>query len=886
MNHTTPKTKDSVKRFLLIILAVFAGLTASHAQLQERVTDPVIDYGRTPRQYILGGITVSGVQHYDDYLLIGLSGLQVGSKITLPGDEITKAVKRYWRNGLFSNVAIRVDSIVKDSAFLHIQLTQRPRISQINYHGLKKTERDDMENKLGLVKDNQMTPNVVDRAKILAKKYFDDKGFKNAEIDIQVRDDASQPDRVIVDVNIDKKAKVKINKIYLYGNTQLTEKRIKGTLFTSGVLKTIRERKGIANWFRSKKFIDTKYAEAKNNLVEKYAQLGYRDAVVAADSVVPFDEKSVDIHLHIDEGHPYYVRNIAWVGNTVYNTEVLGNILGMKKGDVYNQKLMRDRLSGDEDAIGNLYYNNGYVFYQLEPVETNIVGDSVDLEMRIFEGTQAHISHVRIIGNDRVYENVVRRELRNKPGDLFSKEALERSYREIASMGHFDPESIDPKVEPDYENGTVDISWGLTPKSNDQIEFSLGYGQTGLLGKIGLKFSNFSIANLFNRNGLRRGVMPQGNGETFSISGQTNGRYYQSYSVSYLNPWFGGKRPNSLSVSAFYSKQTDVSDNYYNSAYYRNYQNSYLYGAGSNSGSFYENYYDPDKYVKILGASVGWGKRLRWPDDYFTFSADLSYTRYILKDWEYFLISNGTSNNVSVNFSFSRNSTDNQIYPRRGSEFALTASITPPYSLMDGKDYKNLANNPYASSYSRELQDKYRWIEYHKWKFKSRTYTPLTRGSKCLVLMTRVEFGLLGHYNRFKKSPFETFYVGGDGTSGYSSSYATETIGLRGYDNGSITGNGLSGYAYDRFTLELRYPLMLGNSTNIYALAFAEGGNAWTSVKKFNPFDMKRSAGVGVRIFLPMVGLLGIDWAYGFDKVHNSTAYGGSQLHFILGQEF
>ena len=862
------------------------GLSTSHAQLQQRVTDPVIDYGRTPRDYILGGITVSGVQHYDDYLLIGLSGLQVGSKITIPGDDITKAIKRYWRNGLFSNVSIRVDSIVSDSAYLHIQLTQRPRISQINYNGLKKSEREDMEAKLGLVKDNQMTPNVVDRAKILAKKYFDDKGFKNAEIDILVRDDAAQPDRVIVDVNIDKKDKVKINHIYLYGNTQLTEKRIKGTLFTKGVLKTIHERKNRGSWFRSKKFIDKKYAEAKANLVEKYAQLGYRDAVIETDSVVPFDDRSVDIHLHIDEGQRYYVRNIAWVGNTLYNTEVLGNILGMKKGDVYNQKHMRDRLSGDEDAIGNLYYNNGYVFYQLEPVETNIVGDSVDLEMRIFEGTQAHISHVRIIGNDRVYENVVRRELRNKPGDLFSKEALERSYREIASMGHFDPESIDPKVEPNYENGTVDIAWGLTPKSNDQIEFSLGYGQTGVIGKIGLKFSNFSIANLFNRNGLRRGVMPQGNGETFSISGQTNGRYYQSYSVSYLNPWFGGKRPNSLSFSAFFSKQTDVSDNYYNSAYYRNYQNSYLYGAGTNTGSYYENYYDPDKYVKIVGASVGWGKRLRWPDDYFTFSAELGYTRYMLKDWEYFLISNGSSNNVSLNLSFSRSSTDNQIYPRRGSEFALTAALTPPYSLLDGKDYENLATNPYATAYSRELQEKYRWVEYHKWKFKSRTYTPLTRGAKCLVLMTRVEFGLLGHYNRFKKSPFETFYVGGDGTSGYSSSYATETIGLRGYDNGSITGNGRSGYAYDRFTLELRYPLMLGNSTNIYALAFAEGGNAWTSVKKFNPFDMKRSAGVGVRIFLPMVGLLGIDWAYGFDKVQNVRTYSGSQFHFILGQEF
>ena len=495
--------------------------------------------------------------------------------------------------------------------------------------------------------------------------------------------------------------------------------------------------------------------------------------------------------------------------------------------------------------------------------------------MRIFEGAQAHISHMRIIGNDRVYENVVRRELRNKPGDLFSKKAMERSYREIASMGFFDPESIDPKVEPNYENSSVDMAWGLTSKSNDHIEFSLGYGQTGVIGKIGLRFSNFCMANLFNKKSLRRGVLPQGNGETFSISGQTNGKYYQAYSMSYMNPWFGGKRPTSFSISAFFSKQTDVSDNYYNSAYYRNYMGSYLYGAGNNGyyNNYYENYYDPDKYVKILGASVGWGKRLSWPDDYFQFSADLGYTRYMLKDWEYFLVSNGNCNSLALNLSLGRTSTDNSIFPRSGSEFLFTVSLTPPFSLFDNKDYASLAKNYNSSTYHRELQDKYRWIEYHKWKFKARTFTALTKGDKCLVLMTRAEFGILGHYNKHKKSPFETYYVGGDGTSGYSSTYATETIGLRGYENGSLTPSGYSGYAYDRFTLELRYPLMLGNTANIYALTF-------------NPFDMKRSAGVGVRIILPMVGLLGIDWAYGFDSVLGSKSVGGSQFHFILGQEF
>ncbi len=858
------------------------------AQTVEREVKPIIDYSRTPRTLRIANITVDGVQNYDEYLLIGLSGLTVGQLIEIPGDEISQAVKRYWRNGLFSNVAISVDSIVTDSVYLHIQLTQRPRVSQINYDGVrKKSERDDLQEKMGLLKDNQVTPNMIDRAKILAKRYYDEKGYKNAEVNIVQREDVAAPDKVILDVKVDKKDKVKINHIYVEGNEHLSTKKIKGSLFKNGVLKKIHEKHSLASWFRSKKFVDSKYKEAKDNLMQKYGELGYMDAVIVSDSVVPYGENDVDVHIKVEEGIKYYIRNIEWVGNTIYPTDVLGEILHMKKGDVYNQKLMGERLTTDQDAVGNLYYNNGYVFYQLDPIVVNVVEDSVDLEMRITEGPQAHISHVRISGNDRVYENVVRRELRNKPGDLFSKDALERSYREIASLGHFDAEHIDYKVEPDMVNGTVDLNWGLTTKSNDQVEFSLGYGQTGVIGRIGLKFSNFCMANLFKKGAIRRGVLPQGNGETFSISGQTNGRYYQSYNVSYVNPWFGGKRPNTLSISAFFSKQTDVSDNYYNSAYYNSYYTNYLYGYGSGYNNYYyENFYDPDKYMMIYGLSLGWGKRLRWPDDWFTLSADLSYTRYMLKGWQYFLINNGNCNNISLGISLARNSTDNQIYPRKGSEFLLNVSLTPPYSLFDGKDYANLAKDYNSSTYQKELQEMHRWIEYHKWKFKSRTYTALSSGNKCFVLMTRVELGILGSYNSHKRSPFETYYVGGDGTSGYSSSYATETIGMRGYDNGSLTPGYCSGYAYDRFTVELRYPFMLGASTNIYGLVFAEGGNAWQTVKEFNPFDMKRSVGAGVRIFLPMVGLLGIDWGYGFDSVYGSKTYAGSHFHFILGQEF
>ena len=864
------------------IVVLTAGLLAStQMQAQDKIINPDISYAGTPRTFILGGINVTGVEGYEDYVLTGISGLTVGQNITVPGTDISDAVKRYWRHGLFSKVTMAADSIVGDKLYLHISLAVRPRVSTINYEGLKKSEREDMEQKLGLLKGSQLTPNMIDRAKILAQKYFDDKGYKNAEIDIRQREDVSAKNEVILDVIVDKKEKMKVHKITIDGNEQLTDKQIKGSLFTKGAFSKTHEAGKIGNIFKSKKFTPERWKTDKQNLIDKYNEHGFRDANILKDSVSNYDVKHVDVYVQVEEGKKYYIRNITWVGNTVYTTDQLSRVLGMKKGDVYNQKLLNKRLSEDEDAVGNLYWNNGYLFYNLQPTEINIVGDSIDLEMRITEGQQAHINRVRINGNDRLYENVVRRELRTKPGDLFSKDALQRSVRELASMGHFDPEKVNPDVKPNYEDGTVDINWNLAQKSNDQIEFSLGWGQTGVIGRVGLKLNNFSMRNLFNKNKEHRGIMPVGDGEVLSIGAQTNGSYYQSYNVSYSTNWFGGKRPNQFSVSAYYSKQTDVSSNYYNNAYYNNYFN-YLSGYGSSYSSSYSSYYDPDKYVQMIGFSLGWGKRLRWPDDYFTLSTQLSYQRYMLKNWSYFLMTNGTANNLNLTLSLNRTSTDNQLFPRRGSEFSASVTLTPPWSLFDNKDYASLANNPYSSTYDDEMQEKYRWVEYHKWKFKSRTFTALSGGQKCFVLMTRVEMGLLGSYNKNKKSPFETFYVGGDGMSGYSTGYAEETVGLRGYENGSLA---YRGYAYDRFTLELRYPFLLGNTT-IYGLTFLEGGNAWTDTKKFNPFDMKRSAGVGVRIYLPMVGLMGIDWAYGFDKDNINLTKGGSQFHFILGQEF
>jgi len=873
---------------------------------QNKIVNPDISYAGTPRQCEIGGINVEGVEGYEDFVLINLSGLSVGQRIDVPGSEITEAVKRYWKHGLFSEVAITADSIIDSKVYLCIHLSLRPRITEINYYGVKKSEREDLENKLGMARGMSLTKNVIDRATILAKRYFDDKGFKNAEVDIRQRDDVTGKNQVVLDVYIDKKDKMKVRHIIFDGNEKLSDLKIKGGLFSKGAFGKIHEAGKTNTFLKAKKFTNERYEEAKQKLIEKYNELGFRDAVILEDSVWNEDDKHVNIYVKIDEGEKYYLRHITWVGNTVVNTDYLNNVLGMKEGDVYNQRLMDKRLREDEDAVGNYYYNNGYVFSSIEPTDINIVGDSIDVEMRITEGPQAHLNMVRIFGNDRLYEEVVRRELRTKPGDLFSRDALMRSAREIASMGYFDPESVKPDVKPNYEDGTVDINWELEQKSNDQLELSLGWGQTGIIGRVGIKFNNFSLRNLLGKNKLHRGILPSGDGEQIGLNFQTNGRYYSSYNASYSTGWFGGKRPNAFNVGVYYSKQSDVSSNYYNSAY-MNSMYSYMYGMNSYNPYMtnYESFYDDDKYVKLLGISMGWGKRLRWPDDYFQFSATLAYQRYMLKDWQYFLISNGNCNNVNLSLALTRTSTDNPLFPRHGSEFSLSVTLTPPWSAFDGKDYQNLATQTtYTKDYERwqtEQSEKYKWVEYHKWKFKSRTFTALTSGQKCFVLMTRVELGLLGSYNKYKKSPFETFYVGGDGMSGYSTSYAEETIGLRGYDNGSIsstayvvggewTGSRYSGYdayAYDRFTLELRYPFMLGNTT-IYGLGFLEGGNAWAKTKDFNPFDMKRSAGIGVRIFLPMVGLMGIDWAYGFDKVYTNGGWnkGGGQFHFILGQEF
>ena len=876
-------------RYTLFLLSVLLG-TPLMAQTDDAAAEqesPVILYSGSAKRYEIADITVTGIEENNHKTLLKLSGLSVGQRISVPGPDITNAMKRLWSTGLFANVQIKALKTSGDKIWLEMYTEQNPKVREVVFHGVRKGEASELEDKIGMFAGSQITQNGLNRSEKLIRNYFSEKGFKDAEVRVQQRSEPDEDGLAYVDVYVDKKEKVKVRTIHLDGNEVLTEAKIKR------IMKKTNEKGKLSEFFRTKKFVEDEYLSDKDKIIDKYMELGYRDAYITYDSVASnVEDNTVDVWLKFDEGNKYYLRNVNWVGNTVYSNEDLSSILGMKKGDVYNQKKIENRTEKDEDAISRIYYNNGYVSLRLNTVETNIVGDSIDLDIRISEGKQATINRVMIHGNDRVYENVVRRELYTRPGDIFSFDAYERSFRALANMGHFEQTAINPVMTPDPVNGTIDIDWQLESKGNDQFEVSFGWGQTGAIGRAALKFTNFSMYNLFHKSDNYRMFIPQGDGQTFSISAQSNGRYYHSYSVSFMDPWFGGKRPNTLSVGMFFSKQTDISSNYYNSAYYQNmYQYMYGYGNyyGNNYGGYYNNYesyYDPDKYITMLGASIGWGKRLHWPDDYFTFYSELSYTRYRLKQWSYFLINNGTCNNINLGLTLSRSTINHPIFPSTGSEFAFSVYFTPPYSLWDGKDYKNLAADATSATYQQELQDKHKWIEYNKWKFRSRTYTSLTNGiKKRLVLMTRFDIGLLGHYNKYKKSPFETFYVGGDGMSGGSYTYATEIVGLRGYDNGALTPYS-DGYAYTRMAAELRYPFLMENSFLIYGLAFVEGGNAWQSIGKFNPFDLKRSAGVGVRIMVPMVGLMGIDWAYGFDPINGSRQFGGNQVHFVIGQEF
>ena len=856
--------------FSFSLLFIFSQLlVAQTISVKDSTSSPIIEYSSSAPKYKIAEIKVTGASNYEDFVLIGFSGLSIGDMVNIPGDAISNAVKRFWKQGLFSDVKILANKIQDGKVWLTIALKERPRVSEVNYIGLKKSEKEDLEIRVGITKGNQITPNISDRAKKVIDKYMEEKGYLNVLVNVYQRNDPNKPGFVIVDINVDKKLKTKIHKLYYTGNKALTHVQI------NKAMKKTNDHNW-RNFFRTKKFVREEYEKDKNALIDKYNEIGYRDAFIASDSVIRFDDKTVDVHININEGKKYYYRNIKWIGNTIYPYEYLNALLGIKKGTVYNHKNLMARLQTDDDAVSKLYQNRGYLFFQVDPVEVQIDNDSIDFEMRMFEGKPATINEIGIKGNTRVYEHVIRRELRTKPGQLYSQEDIMRSLRELAQMGHFDPEKIKPDIQPDPENGTVDINYELETKGSDQIEFSAGWGSTGVVGSVGLKFSNFAIQNIFNPSTYR--IVPQGEGQTLTLNARTSGKSYSSFSISFLEPWLGGKRPNSLSASLYYSTQSAVSDRY--TSNYSSYINSLYSGSSSsNYSSQYASEMDPTKYMRTIGGSLGYGKRLSWPDDYFVFQGELSYQLYMLSKWYYLPpITDGHYNNFSVNLTLSRNSIDNPTYTRSGSSFSIGLKITPPYSLFNGKNYAdvNMTN-----------AERYKWIEYHKWSFTGKTFTPITSDNK-LVIMGRALFSYLGSYNKNARSPFETFVMGGDGMTSYTT-YGTDYIAMRGYTSGSLTpydsklGTNV-GYVYNKFTMEMRYPLSLEQSATIYALTFVEAGNSFNKISQYNPFDLRRSAGVGVRIFLPMFGMMGIDWGYGFDK-DNTGVKSGSQFHFVLGQE-
>ena len=778
---------------------------------------PMMRQDGSQKLYYIRDINIHGVQYLNSDILKSSAGLIAGDSIYLPSNFIANAISRLWSQRFFSDVKIGAQ-IEGDSLDLEVFLKERPRVNNWDFEGISKGKKKDLL------------------------------------VDVRITNDTLRPQMVNVTFLIDRKNKVKIGKINFTGNEQFKDKRLRRT-FKKTHQKSI-------NIFRGAKLNENDYEEDKDLLIDFYNSRGYRNATIVRDSIYPINDKRLGIDLEVSEGNKYYIRNVSWVGNSVYETNDLQQMFGVSKGDTYDKKSMHKRLGiGKETdpeamSVSSLYQNNGYLMSQIEPAETIIGPDSIDIEVKVFEGKQFQINEVGITGNQRVDDEVIRRELRTFPGELYDRSLLMQTIRTLGSMGHFNPETIMPDIKP-VSDRLVNVNWPLEEQASDQFNIAGGWGSGTFVGSVGITLNNLSVKNFFKKGAWR--PYPMGQNQRLSVSAQTNGTYYKAFALSFTDPWLGGKKPNSFTISAHFSEQ--------NNAYYV-WQKS-------------------TQYFRTYGVAAGLGKRLNWPDPYFTLYGEASYERFSLKNWNTFGMTNGAANLLSLKLVFARNSVDQPIYPRRGSEFSASVQFTPPYSLWDGKDYKKLeqlANSTNSTTADKANQERYRWVEFHKWQFKAQWFQALTKNSN-LVLMLKAEMGYLGNYNKHKVSPFERFEVGGDGMSGYNI-YGIDIISMRGYEDGALDPTSDYSVGYNKYTAELRYPVILKPSSQIYVLGFLEGGNAFESWKKFSPFKIKRSAGFGVRLYLPVVGMLGIDWGYGFDAPAGSTKKSGSQFHFVLGQQF
>lgn len=837
---------------LFVKILVTLALVMPYTLVAQNNATPVVDY-TSPKTYILKGIKTEGTNYLNGDRIIALTGLQKGDAIDIPSDHLSDIMKRIWLQRKFSDVGFYIDSLSPkgDSCLLVIKLKERPRVSRWLFEGVKNSEKSDLTERLKLRRGGELSDYVEKSSIDIIKNYYKEKGYYQVDVHMTQQEDTVIKNAVIATFHVNKGDKIKIEQINFHGvDDQVKESKL------AKAMKKTKDRR-ITNFFKSKKFNEKEYKNDKNALIEVFNEAGFRDAVVVSDSISYTPDNRMVLDIFFDQGKRYYFRDITWTGNSVYTTDQLNSVLMIKKGDIYDVVTMDKRLQGDPKQqymdVRKMYTDNGYLFFNVMPVELAIEGDSVDVELRIMEGKPATFNNIVINGNTITSEKVARRAIYTRPGYLYSQSEFERSIRELGSIGHFDPEKFQSSagysILPNINNNTVDIAYNVEEKPNSQLELSGGWGGDTFVGTLGVSFNNFSVRRVFEKKAWR--PVPLGDGQTLAIRFQTNGTYYTALSASFMEPWLTGKKPMSLSASVYFTRQT----------------NSYYY------------YLNDDEYMEVFGVAASLGSRLKWPDDYFVLYHELSYQQYKLKDWNYnFLFANGKSNNFSYKITLNRNSTDQPIYPRSGSDFTLSAQLTPPYSLFKSgdTDYKSMTD-----------QERYKWIEYHKWTFKSALYTKLIGD---FVLKTSADFGYLGTYNRdLGFSPFEGFQVGGDGMSGYNT-YGSDIIGLRGYPNYSLTpieGNAYAGRVYDKFTVELRYPVVLQPQSTIYALAFLEGGNCWADIKDFNPFEIKRSVGVGLRVMLPIVGMLGIDWGYGFDPVPNEgLKKGGSQFHFMIGQQF
>ena len=814
---------------------------------QELIFDentPMMNANETPRLYHIRKVNLHGVTQMSENNLRSIAGLIPGDTIYLPSNFITNSISRLWAMNYFSDV--KIGAVMEgDSVDMEIYFKERPRVYSWNFigEGIGNAKKKDLAEKLQLKRNTELSDYIIDKNEKLLKKEFADKGFRNTEVKTIITNDSTMDNVVHVTFHIDRKDKVRVGEITFDGNETFTDRRLRRTFKKTHQVS--------ANFFRTTKFNPKEFENDKEHLIDFYNSQGYRNATITDAKVYDISDNRIGVHLDVDEGKKFYIRDVKWVGNSVYETEFLQKLFGVKKGDAYDRKSMHKRLgigkeedASDNSSVKSLYQNNGYLASQIDPSEVVIGEDSIDLEVRVFEGKQYKINDISFSGNTRVNDEAIRRELTVYPGQLYNRALLMYSLRQLMSMQHFDPEQLQPDIKPVSED-KVDISFPLVEQASDQFNIAGGWGAGSFVGSVGITLNNVSTRGFFDKT--KWTPYPMGQNQKFSVSGQTNGTYYKAIAASFTDPWVGGHKPNSLSVSAHWSEQ--------NNAYYI-WQTSTM-------------------HFRTLGLGVGLGKRMNWPDPNFTFYAEAQYRRYALKNWDYFIMKNGVANELSVKLSFGRSTIDQPIYSTRGSEFSFTTTFTPPYSLWDGVDY---ADNSLSD------KQRYKWIEYHRWELKTRWFQALTRDSK-LVLMAKAEMGYLGHYNKNKVSPFQRFEIGGDGMSGYTM-YGVDIIGLRGYEDGALDPGNNYSVAYNKYTMELRYPVIQKDQTQIFALGFLEGGSGFNSWKEFSPFKIKRSAGLGVRLYLPVVGLIGIDWGWGFDAPMGSTKPSGSRFHFTMGQTF